>query len=141
LGPEAGEDPAREPSSSPGSEPPASEPPDSVPKVAEAWDDTPPAKSAPKVPPPMHSMIAGAVLGAAIGDAMGHPTEFISSMERIRERYGPEGVTTFELFWERDGKRFAPYTDDTQMAEVVLRTLLDGHSDLDEAMRRMARGV
>jgi ADP-ribosylglycohydrolase len=82
----------------------------------------------------------GAVLGAAIGDAMGHPMEFIRSFESIRSRYGPAGVTQFELYWERDGKRFAPYTDDTQMAEVVLRTLLDGHDDLDEAMSRMAAG-
>lgn len=82
----------------------------------------------------------GAVLGAAIGDAMGHPTEFIRSFDAIYDRYGPEGVTKFELYWERGGRRFAPYTDDTQMAEVVLRTLLDGHADLDEAMKRMAQG-
>lgn len=82
----------------------------------------------------------GAVLGAAIGDAMGHPTEFIRSFESIYERYGDKGVARFELFWERDGRRFAPYTDDTQMAEVVLRTLLDGHDDLDETMGRMAQG-
>jgi ADP-ribosylglycohydrolase len=82
----------------------------------------------------------GAVLGAAIGDAMGHPTEFIGSFEAIRERYGPAGVTTFELWREQDGKRFAPFTDDTQMAEVVLRTLVDGHDDLDATMRRMAAG-
>ncbi len=90
--------------------------------------------------PARAARFAGAVLGAAIGDAMGHPVEFIGSVSSIRARFGPEGVTRFELFWERDGKRFAPYTDDTQMAEVVLRTLLDGHSDLDETMRRMANG-
>jgi ADP-ribosylglycohydrolase len=83
---------------------------------------------------------AGAVLGGAIGDAMGHPTEFVGSFASIRSRWGPDGVTRFELFWDRDGKRFAPYTDDTQMAEVVLRTLLDGHQDLDDTMTRMARG-
>jgi ADP-ribosylglycohydrolase len=82
----------------------------------------------------------GAVLGGAIGDAMGHPTEFVGSFEGIRDRYGPDGVTRFELYWDRGGQRFAPYTDDTQMAEVVLRTLLGGHEDLDEAMRRMATG-
>jgi ADP-ribosylglycohydrolase len=81
----------------------------------------------------------GAVLGAAVGDAMGHPTEFISSFAAIRHRYPPAGVTRFELFWERDGQRFAPYTDDTQMAEIVLRTLLDGHDNLDDCMRRLAR--
>jgi ADP-ribosylglycohydrolase len=82
----------------------------------------------------------GAVLGAAIGDAMGHPTEFLPSLEDIRRSYGPQGVTRFELYQERDGKRFAPYTDDTQMAEVVLRTLVEGHDDLDDAMTRMAAG-
>lgn len=84
----------------------------------------------------------GCVLGAAIGDAMGHPTEFLS-MAEIRRRWGPEGVTGFELYWERGGARFAPYTDDTQMAEVVLRALLasrDAHEDLDATMQRIARG-
>jgi ADP-ribosylglycohydrolase len=82
---------------------------------------------------------SGAVLGAAIGDAMGHPTEFIGSFAAIRERYGPAGVGGFELYWERDGKRFAPYTDDTQMAEAVLRTLLDESKDLDQAMALLAQ--
>ena len=86
------------------------------------------------------AMNLGAVLGAAIGDAMGHPTEFIRSFDAIYDRYGPKGVTQFELYWDRDGKHFAPYTDDTQMAEVVLTTLLDGHADLDDAMQRMAAG-
>jgi ADP-ribosylglycohydrolase len=86
------------------------------------------------------SRFLGAVLGAAIGDAMGHPTEFIRSFDDICERYGPEGVRRYELFWERDGKRFAPYTDDTQMAEIVLRTLVEGHADLDDTMKRMALG-
>src|SRR5262249_10246306 len=57
-----------------------------------------------------------------------------------RDRYGPDGVTRFELYWDRGGKRFAPYTDDTQMAEIVLRTLVEGHEDLDEAMERLAKG-
>jgi len=81
----------------------------------------------------------GAVLGAAIGDAVGHPTEFIGSFDSIFQRYGPDGVTGFELYWERDGQRFAPYTDDTQMAEAVLRTLLDENNDLDQAMNLMAQ--
>jgi len=80
----------------------------------------------------------GAVLGGAIGDAMGHPTEFMGSFESIRRRYPPNGVTQFELFWDRDGRRFAPYTDDTQMSECVLRALLDESNDLDECMKGMA---
>jgi ADP-ribosylglycohydrolase len=92
---------------------------------------------------PRRAIFAGAVLGGAIGDAMGHPTEFISSFSAIRSKYGPRGVTGYELFWDRNGKRFAPYTDDTQMAEVVLRTLVDARdhgSDLDKTMREMAQG-
>lgn len=86
------------------------------------------------------AMNQGAVLGGAIGDAMGNPSEFIDSIDTIRDRFGPAGIRRFELFWDRDGRHFAPYTDDTQMAEVVLRTLLDGHADIDETMNRMAKG-
>lgn len=84
--------------------------------------------------------VAGAVFGAAIGDAMGHPVEFMS-VDEIRTRLGPSGVQRFELYWETDGRRFAPFTDDTQMAEAVLSSLLAGRAagdDLDGTMRRMA---
>lgn len=81
------------------------------------------------------SRVAGTVLGAVIGDAMGHPTEFLS-VEEIRRTYGPVGVQGFELFWEQAGVRFAPYTDDTQMAEAVARGLLEcGDAGLDATMR------
>lgn len=83
--------------------------------------------------------IRGAVLAAAIGDAMGHPTEFLS-MSAIRDRWGTAGVEGFELWWERDGRRFAPYTDDTQMAEVVMRALIDERDDLNAAMQLIAEG-
>ncbi len=87
--------------------------------------------------------VAGCILGAAIGDALGHPVEFITSMEGIRRAFGPAGVTGYALFWEEEGRKFAPYTDDTQMAEVVLRSLLasrDGGEALEPAMRRMGKG-
>lgn len=88
---------------------------------------------------PWSDICAGVVLGAAIGDAMGHPTEFIKSVAQIRSKYGPEGVTKFELWWDRGGKHFAPYTDDTQMAEAVLRALVESRGqDLDATMNRMA---
>jgi ADP-ribosylglycohydrolase len=83
--------------------------------------------------------VMATVLGAAVGDAMGHPTEFLS-MDQIRAKYGPRGVTRYELYWARGGRRFAPYTDDTQMAELVLRGLLDrtSNADLDGTMRKLA---
>lgn len=118
------------------SEFPLFDPPSPTPKP-----HTFPRKSTiPKYNPTRQSRNLGAVLGAAIGDAMGHPTEFIGSFTAIINRYGPQGVTRFEKYWERDGERFAPYTDDTQMAEVVLRTLVNGHDNLDETMTRMAEG-
>jgi ADP-ribosylglycohydrolase len=62
--------------------------------------------------------VQGAVLGAAIGDAMGHPTEFLDA-EGIQRKFGRRGVEGFALYWEHAGQRFAPSTDDAQMAEVV----------------------
>lgn len=94
-------------------------------------------------PPSARSRVLGAVLGAAVGDALGHPTEFLPSYAAIRQRYGPAGVTGFELWWERDGERFAPYTDDTQMAEIVLKTLVShggGSAILAPLMEEMASG-
>lgn len=91
---------------------------------------------------PRASRIVGAVLGGAIGDALGHPTEFLS-LSAIHSKWPPDGVQGFELWWESGGKRVAPYTDDTQMAEVVLRALLWSRrerADLDATMKEMARG-
>ncbi|HET7738111.1 MAG TPA: ADP-ribosylglycohydrolase family protein [Tepidiformaceae bacterium] len=88
------------------------------------------------------SRVEGAVLGAAIGDAMGHPTEFLGHDE-IRRRFPPDGVEGYELWWEGDRGRFAPYTDDTQMAEIVLRSLVRSRasgSDLDATMEDIAAG-
>lgn len=91
--------------------------------------------------PSPRSRVLGAVLAAAIGDALGHPTEFLSH-QQIRSTYGPSGVTGFELWWERDGRRFAPYTDDTQMAEIVLRALVSHgrEATLEPVMTAMAQG-
>lgn len=62
------------------------------------------------------------VLGLACGDALGHPTEF-SSVERIRQRYGPEGIKDIN---QTSGR----YTDDTQMAEALGLGLLDAADNL-----------
>ncbi|HEX3595451.1 MAG TPA: ADP-ribosylglycohydrolase family protein, partial [Polyangiaceae bacterium] len=88
--------------------------------------------------------VAGAVLGAAIGDAMGHPTEFVQSFGELRERFGPNGVEGFVSYRDEGGRRFAPYTDDTQLAELVLVSLLDARrarEDLDRAMTRLATAI
>lgn len=85
--------------------------------------------------------ILGTVLGAAVGDALGHETEFMS-MEQIYERFGPTGITGFGRWGEQDGRRVALYTDDTQMAEIVLRNLLDAREhgrSLEDTMEAMGR--
>jgi ADP-ribosylglycohydrolase len=85
--------------------------------------------------------VEGAVLGAAIGDALGYPVEFLKSVEEIRRRHGPKGVTGYVQYQQEGGHRFAEYSDDTQLAEVVLRALLWSRrrgADLDETMRHMA---
>jgi ADP-ribosylglycohydrolase len=85
--------------------------------------------------------VLGSVLGGAIGDALGHPTEFLDT-NAIRARWGEAGVTDYVLFWDDGGERFAPYTDDTQMAEQVLRGLLEGRDEqwgLDETMQAIGR--
>ena len=64
--------------------------------------------------------IRGCLLGGAIGDALGAPTEFMS-LAAIEARYGPGGVTGFEVEYGRAGD----ITDDTQMTLFTAEGLLD----------------
>ncbi|MCK5617096.1 ADP-ribosylglycohydrolase family protein [Candidatus Pacearchaeota archaeon] len=81
--------------------------------------------------------VLGAVFGCAIGDAMGRPTEFLN-MKQICDRY-PKGIKSFgdfhtDDFWkDKNGNSFAPYTDDTAMAKLVLQVLV-GCSFVDNIM-------
>ncbi len=89
----------------------------------------------------LRGRIAGTVLGAAIGDAMGAPVEFIESVDTIRQRYGPDGITGFVDVRGHGDTRHARYTDDTQMAECVARGLLDSGAPgatLDDVMNAIA---
>lgn len=78
--------------------------------------------------------VKGAVIGAALGDALGRVTEFIDTIDAIKKKYGPSGVSSFESFKSSDWythslakTAIAPYTDDTVMARMVLETVLEGH--------------
>lgn len=76
----------------------------------------------------------GAIVGLAVGDALGRPTEFISTLDDLREKFGPEGVTDFEPDWHPAGT----YTDDTQMTLAVARALIRaGSKSLDDLMEVM----
>src|SRR5688572_30453265 len=76
--------------------------------------------------------VRGSILGLAIGDAMGHPTEFIESVPAIRERWGERGVVDLMPAGRHPAGTF---TDDTQMAIAVARALVRaGHAPLDDMM-------
>lgn len=66
------------------------------------------------------SRVRGCVLGGAVGDALGAPIEFFS-LDRIRERYGPAGVTGLV---PNGGGEIGLITDDTQMTLFTLEGLL-----------------
>jgi len=66
------------------------------------------------------SRYAGCLLGTAVGDALGAPTEFLPWPE-IVARYGPEGVQEFEP-WGRFPA--GTFTDDTQMTLATARGLI-----------------
>lgn len=53
----------------------------------------------------------GCLLGAAIGDALGAPVEFLT-LKQIRDRYGEEGIADFA---PSGNLKVGFYTDDTQM--------------------------
>jgi hypothetical protein len=61
-----------------------------------------------------------------VGDALGAPVEFLGIRE-IRGKYGPAGITDYDVAYGRRGA----ITDDTQMtlftAEGVLRAIARGN--------------
>lgn len=84
---------------------------------------------------PLRARFEGCLLGLAVGDALGWPTEFLSVAE-IRARYGPAGVTDL-VPTERHPA--GTYTDDTQMSIAVAEALLEaGGGPLDKLMEVMA---
>ena len=73
----------------------------------------------------------GSILGLAAGDALGHPTEFVSSVSAIKARWGGLVVD-----FQRAG-RHPPgtFTDDTQMTIAVARALVRrGNAGLEAVM-------
>ncbi len=79
-----------------------------------------------------YDCIKGAIIGAALGDALGRVTEFIDTTKKIHAKYGPQGVTDFSSFKKDDwvlkphtGKKIAAYTDDTILSLLVLQTAID----------------
>ena len=66
--------------------------------------------------------VVGCLLAGAVGDALGAPVEFVS-IDDIRQRYGPDGLTTL----------LPPghFTDDTQMTLFTAEALLRAGMELE----------
>lgn len=75
--------------------------------------------------------IRGALIGGAIGDALGYPVEFLT-LDRIIGKYGERGITAYE-FDRASGK--ALISDDTQM------TLFTANGILFAETRGRMRGI
>ena len=71
------------------------------------------------VTPTRKERIAGCLLGGAVGDALGAPIEFMG-FDEIRRRFGPAGVSQYELAYGRMGA----ITDDTQMTLFTAEGLI-----------------
>ncbi len=83
----------------------------------------------------LHERIRGSMLALAAGDALGHPTEFISSVARIQQRFPPDGIREFA---SAGPHKAGTFTDDTQMTICVARALaLHSKGTLDEQMERL----
>lgn len=84
----------------------------------------------------MEDQYTGCLLGLAIGDALGHPVEFLKSRE-IRAKYGPQGITGFQPTGRHPA---GTYTDDTQMTLALAEALLAaGDADEETLMSEVAR--
>ena len=79
----------------------------------------------------------GCIIGLAVGDALGHPTEFIPSVQAIRARWGETGISNFEATANHPPGTF---TDDTQMSIAAVRALIRaGHAGTELLMNTLAR--
>ncbi len=68
----------------------------------------------------LNNKCCGAIIGSAIGDALGRVTEFLNS-EQIKRNFGEQGIA--------DLPEEALYTDDTEMMLKVLEVLVSHFSD------------
>ena len=80
----------------------------------------------------------GSLLWGAVGDALGRPTE-ARSWERIREIWGPDGVTDLHPWHGWESGPIGTWTDDTQLTIEVAETILesDGHVDPERFSERL----
>src|SRR5713101_3465667 len=80
----------------------------------------------------LYERISGALLGGAIGDALGWPTEFARTPDDLKKVGAPYPVKGFASWHKRSGGRFltridniqpGDYSDDSQLTLCVARSL------------------
>ena len=82
--------------------------------------------------PSLEDRFQGCLLGLAIGDALGYPTEFLT-LSQIQERYGPSGIQ------DLPGNP-ALHSDDTQMSiSVSLALIKAGHASVHKLMEALSK--
>ena len=64
----------------------------------------------------------GALVGGAVGDALGYEVEFLS-LESILKKFGKDGITRYSL---NHSNRTALFSDDTQMSLFTLEGMMNG---------------
>lgn len=94
----------------------------------------------------LRSRFRGCMLGGAVGDALGMPTEVGPSRRRgqlIREACGVDWVQTYRDSPIPNYLQAGQYTDDTQQTICLAETLLasDGHFDTEFFIRKLTRAV
>lgn len=89
-------------------------------------------------PEQLKDKCSGALVGGAVGDALGYEVEFMS-LSSIRRRFGENGITDYVL--NRNG--VAEISDDTQMslftAEGLLRGIAEGKTDTKDLLPYIAK--
>jgi ADP-ribosylglycohydrolase len=82
----------------------------------------------------------GAIVGLAVGDALGFPVEFLNKSE-IHETYGKQGITHFEpSYYGRTHFDRGTVTDDTQQTVSVANALLQTEQyDVNEFMKNLSQ--
>lgn len=77
----------------------------------------------------LQDKIEGAIIGGAIGDALGYPIEFVNSFEGIQKLYGEKGITRLDAHQRWLDEEYqagkAVFSDDTQMTLFTANGLLN----------------
>ncbi len=95
-----------------------------------------------------HNKVLGSLIGGALGDASGRPTEWDQSLQSIQKKFPPNGIKGLQSFGLTDCARdeneelVVPYTDDTGMTIPLLKVLIKARKndfDVNTTMAEYAR--